>query len=103
MSRWWVGGGGAREEESSPPHWEGSDRAAEMSPQLYVTVYEEQFASPGPVRREQLRPTSAHRRNNPQPRPVSERQPPLHPQHQRKTCSHPLNSSTSSQLYNTAR
>ncbi|XP_075870449.1 uncharacterized protein LOC142880416 [Nelusetta ayraudi] len=40
-----------------------------MSPQLYLTVYEEQFASPGRVKREQLRPTSAHRRNNPQPRP----------------------------------
>lgn len=41
-----------------------------MAPQLYVTMYKEQFASPGRVKREALRPTSAHRRNNPQPRPV---------------------------------
>ncbi|XP_049893000.1 uncharacterized protein LOC126385399 isoform X1 [Epinephelus moara] len=40
-----------------------------MAPQLYITMYKEQFASPGRVKREQLRPTSAHRRNNPQPRP----------------------------------
>ncbi|GAA6222272.1 uncharacterized protein LOC118309495 isoform X2 [Lates japonicus] len=40
-----------------------------MVPQLYITVYKEQFASPGRTKREQLRPTSAHRRNNPQPRP----------------------------------
>ncbi|KAG7229758.1 hypothetical protein INR49_012554 [Caranx melampygus] len=40
-----------------------------MVPQLYVTVYKEQFASPGRAKRAQLRPTSAHRRNNPQPRP----------------------------------
>ncbi|XP_056886269.1 uncharacterized protein LOC130524288 isoform X1 [Takifugu flavidus] len=40
-----------------------------MAPQLYVTMYKEQFASPGRVKREELRPTSAHRRNNPQPRP----------------------------------
>lgn len=42
-----------------------------MAPQLYMTMYREQFVSPGRVKREQLRPTSAHRRNNPQPRPVS--------------------------------
>lgn len=41
-----------------------------MAPQLYITAYKEQFASPGRAKREQLRPTSAHRRNNPQPRPV---------------------------------
>ncbi|KAM3621314.1 uncharacterized protein V6R79_009360 [Siganus canaliculatus] len=40
-----------------------------MAPQLYITMYKQQFASPGRVKREQLRPTSAHRRNNPQPRP----------------------------------
>ncbi|KAK2862403.1 hypothetical protein Q5P01_001936 [Channa striata] len=40
-----------------------------MTPQLYITAYKEQFASPGRVKRAQLRPTSAHRRNNPQPRP----------------------------------
>ncbi|XP_029358788.1 uncharacterized protein LOC115044085 isoform X2 [Echeneis naucrates] len=40
-----------------------------MVPQLYLTVYNEQFASPGRAKRAQLRPTSAHRRNNPQPRP----------------------------------
>ncbi|TMS19337.1 hypothetical protein E3U43_003658 [Larimichthys crocea] len=40
-----------------------------MAPQLYITMYKEQFASPGRAKREQLRPTSAHRRNNPQPRP----------------------------------
>ncbi|KAM7005609.1 uncharacterized protein LKV04_002317 isoform 1-T1 [Tautogolabrus adspersus] len=40
-----------------------------MAPQLYLTMYKEQFASPGRTKREQLRPTSAHRRNNPQPRP----------------------------------
>ncbi|XP_035857698.1 uncharacterized protein LOC116034497 isoform X2 [Sander lucioperca] len=40
-----------------------------MAPQLYITMYKEQFASPGRPKREQLRPTSAHRRNNPQPRP----------------------------------
>ncbi|XP_035487580.1 uncharacterized protein LOC118309495 isoform X2 [Scophthalmus maximus] len=40
-----------------------------MTPQLYITVYKEQFASPGGAKRAQLRPTSAHRRNNPQPRP----------------------------------
>ncbi|XP_053724789.1 uncharacterized protein LOC128760996 isoform X2 [Synchiropus splendidus] len=40
-----------------------------MAPQLYLTVYNEQFASPGKVKRVQLRPTSAHRRNNPQPPP----------------------------------
>ncbi|KAK9529343.1 hypothetical protein VZT92_013444 [Zoarces viviparus] len=40
-----------------------------MAPQLYLTMYKEQFASPGRAKREQLRPTSAHRRNNPQPRP----------------------------------
>ncbi|KAL3977956.1 cGMP-dependent protein kinase 1 [Sarotherodon galilaeus] len=39
-----------------------------MVPQLYITVYNEQFRSPGTVKRAQLRPTSAHRRNNPQPR-----------------------------------
>lgn len=41
-----------------------------MVPQLYITVYNEQFRSPGTVKRAQLRPTSAHRRNNPQPRAV---------------------------------
>ncbi|XP_074507211.1 uncharacterized protein LOC141777128 [Sebastes fasciatus] len=40
-----------------------------MAPQLYLTMYKEQFASPGTMKREQLRPTSANRRNNPQPRP----------------------------------
>ncbi|KAL6111788.1 uncharacterized protein ACO6RY_08689 [Pungitius sinensis] len=40
-----------------------------MAPQLYLTMYKEQFAPPGTAIREQLRPTSAHRRNNPQPRP----------------------------------
>ncbi|KAK1901111.1 Nonribosomal peptide synthetase dtxS1 [Dissostichus eleginoides] len=40
-----------------------------MAPQLYLTMYKEQFASPGTAKRAQLRPTSAHRRNNPQPRP----------------------------------
>ncbi|KAK5872831.1 hypothetical protein PBY51_013493 [Eleginops maclovinus] len=40
-----------------------------MAPQLYLTMYKEQFASPGTAKREQLRPTSANRRNNPQPRP----------------------------------
>ncbi|KAF3689596.1 hypothetical protein EXN66_Car005268 [Channa argus] len=40
-----------------------------MTPQLYITVYKEQFASPARVKRAELRPTSAHRRNNPQPRP----------------------------------
>ncbi|KAK5912857.1 hypothetical protein CesoFtcFv8_002688 [Champsocephalus esox] len=40
-----------------------------MAPQLYLTMYKEQFASPGTAQRELLRPTSAHRRNNPQPRP----------------------------------
>ncbi|XP_051271519.1 uncharacterized protein LOC127372135 [Dicentrarchus labrax] len=40
-----------------------------MAPQLYITMYKEQFASPGRAKRERPRPTSAHRRNNPQPRP----------------------------------
>ncbi|XP_061694649.1 uncharacterized protein LOC133510595 [Syngnathoides biaculeatus] len=40
-----------------------------MTSQHYVTIYREQFASPGKVERIQLRPTSAHRRNNPQPQP----------------------------------
>ncbi|XP_047438692.1 uncharacterized protein LOC125006580 isoform X2 [Mugil cephalus] len=40
-----------------------------MAPQLYITMYREQFGSPGRAKRAQLRPTSAHRRNNPQPRP----------------------------------
>ncbi|XP_044027554.1 uncharacterized protein LOC122864312 [Siniperca chuatsi] len=40
-----------------------------MAPQLYITMYKEQFTSPGRAKREQPRPTSAHRRNNPQPRP----------------------------------
>ncbi|XP_036958376.1 uncharacterized protein LOC119021892 [Acanthopagrus latus] len=40
-----------------------------MAPQLYITAYKEQFASPGRTKREPLRPTSANRRNNPQPRP----------------------------------
>ncbi|XP_030586335.1 uncharacterized protein LOC115780996 [Archocentrus centrarchus] len=40
-----------------------------MVPQLYITVYKEQFRSSGTVKRAELRPTSAHRRNNPQPRP----------------------------------
>ncbi|CAJ1051531.1 uncharacterized protein LOC115583855 [Xyrichtys novacula] len=40
-----------------------------MAPQLYLTMYKEHFASPGRTKREPLRPTSAHRRNNPQPRP----------------------------------
>ncbi|XP_026202761.1 uncharacterized protein LOC113153379 [Anabas testudineus] len=40
-----------------------------MTPQLYITVYKQHFTSPGRVKRTQLRPTSAHRRNNPQPRP----------------------------------
>ncbi|KAM7401796.1 hypothetical protein PAMP_017075 [Pampus punctatissimus] len=40
-----------------------------MAPQLYITMYKEQFASPGRAKRAQLRPSSAHRRNNPQPRP----------------------------------
>ncbi|KAI3370318.1 hypothetical protein L3Q82_025091 [Scortum barcoo] len=44
-----------------------------MAPQLYITMYKEHFASPGRTKREQLRPTSAHRRNNPQPRPVRAR------------------------------
>lgn len=50
-------------------HWR--EAGEDMAPQLYITMYKEQFASPGRVKREQLRPTSAHRRNNPQPRPVS--------------------------------
>ncbi|XP_041836783.1 uncharacterized protein LOC121636985 [Melanotaenia boesemani] len=41
-----------------------------MVPQLYITMYNEQFRSPGRVKRTELRPTSAHRRNNPQPRPT---------------------------------
>lgn len=41
-----------------------------MAPQLYITMYKEQFVSPGRVKRAELRPTSAHRRNNPQPQPV---------------------------------
>lgn len=41
-----------------------------MAPQLYITMYKEQFSSPGRVTRTQLRPTSAHRRNNPQPHAV---------------------------------
>ncbi|XP_069373490.1 uncharacterized protein [Paralichthys olivaceus] len=40
-----------------------------MAPQLYITVYKEQFTPPSGATRAQLRPTSAHRRNNPQPRP----------------------------------
>ncbi|XP_040061059.1 uncharacterized protein LOC120835847 [Gasterosteus aculeatus] len=40
-----------------------------MGPQLYLTMYKEQFVPPGTANREQPRPTSAHRRNNPQPRP----------------------------------
>ncbi|XP_061784628.1 uncharacterized protein [Nerophis lumbriciformis] len=40
-----------------------------MTSQRYLTVYREQFASPGRVERTPLRPTSAHRRNNPQPKP----------------------------------
>ncbi|XP_061654080.1 uncharacterized protein LOC133489222 [Phyllopteryx taeniolatus] len=40
-----------------------------MASQHYLTIYREQFASPGKVERMQLRPTSAHRRNNPQPQP----------------------------------
>ncbi|CAK6958256.1 uncharacterized protein LOC122864312 [Scomber scombrus] len=40
-----------------------------MAPQLYITMYKEQFTSPCGAKRAQLRPTSAHRRNNPQPRP----------------------------------
>uniref|UniRef100_A0A1A8AG07 Uncharacterized protein n=1 Tax=Nothobranchius furzeri TaxID=105023 RepID=A0A1A8AG07_NOTFU len=40
-----------------------------MTAQLYCTRYKEQFCSPGRVQRTELRPTSAHRRNNPQPRP----------------------------------
>ncbi|XP_034441693.1 uncharacterized protein LOC117761697 isoform X1 [Hippoglossus hippoglossus] len=40
-----------------------------MAPQLYLTVYKEQFTPPSGATRAQLRPTSAHRRNNPQPRP----------------------------------
>ncbi|KAM9758250.1 uncharacterized protein ACNS7B_005304 [Menidia menidia] len=39
-----------------------------MAPQLYTTIYKEQFRLPGKVKRTELRPTSAHRRNNPQPR-----------------------------------
>ncbi|XP_036067843.1 uncharacterized protein LOC112145414 [Oryzias melastigma] len=40
-----------------------------MAPELYVSIYKEQFRPPGKVKRAELRPTSAHRRNNPQPRP----------------------------------
>ncbi|XP_054883475.1 uncharacterized protein LOC129358443 [Poeciliopsis prolifica] len=40
-----------------------------MGPQLYLTMYKEHFRSPGRAKKAELRPTSAHRRNNPQPRP----------------------------------
>ncbi|XP_035810967.1 uncharacterized protein LOC118471297 [Amphiprion ocellaris] len=40
-----------------------------MAPQVYMTMYKEHFSSPGRAKRAELRPTSAHRRNNPQPRP----------------------------------
>ncbi|XP_053724788.1 uncharacterized protein LOC128760996 isoform X1 [Synchiropus splendidus] len=54
-----------------------------MAPQLYLTVYNEQFASPGKVKRVQLRPTSAHRRNNPQPPPDF-----LFPRNMKSSCRH---------------
>ncbi|KAG7254416.1 hypothetical protein CRUP_013837, partial [Coryphaenoides rupestris] len=40
-----------------------------MSPQLLVSTYSEQFVHPGRGRTARPRPTSAHRRNNPHPRP----------------------------------
>ncbi|XP_038129726.1 uncharacterized protein LOC119775722 [Cyprinodon tularosa] len=40
-----------------------------MGPQVYITMYKEHFRSPGGAKKAELRPTSAHRRNNPQPRP----------------------------------
>ncbi|XP_076005695.1 uncharacterized protein LOC143000308 [Genypterus blacodes] len=40
-----------------------------MAPQLYISMYTEQFGSLAGGERARLRPTSAHRRNNPHPRP----------------------------------
>ncbi|XP_012726214.3 uncharacterized protein LOC105931876 isoform X1 [Fundulus heteroclitus] len=45
------------------------DRRLKMGPQLYSTMYKEHFRSPGVAKKAELRPTSANRRNNPQPRP----------------------------------
>lgn len=56
--------------QTAEKHWKISRLEVKMAPQLYITMYKEQFASPRGAKRAQLRPTSAHRRNNPQPRPV---------------------------------
>ncbi|XP_013865146.1 uncharacterized protein LOC106518409 [Austrofundulus limnaeus] len=54
--------------DRSPAVETAAQQCGRMTPPLYITMYKQQFSSPGKVRRTELRPTSAHRRNNPQPR-----------------------------------
>ncbi|XP_056131317.1 uncharacterized protein LOC130108427 isoform X2 [Lampris incognitus] len=57
-----------------------------MVPQLLISTYSEQFGSPGRGRPARPRPSSAHRRNNPHPRPDF-----LFPRRlQAQTVSHPV-------------
>uniref|UniRef100_A0AAV2M5P5 Uncharacterized protein n=1 Tax=Knipowitschia caucasica TaxID=637954 RepID=A0AAV2M5P5_KNICA len=51
-----------------PPPTEGRSQLITQIRAWSKTVYQEQFSSPGRVFRTEARPTSAHRRNNPQPK-----------------------------------